>query len=84
MRYTKPPLNIEQQINSLKSRGLEISNQERAAHYIYCLNYYQLSGYESRLTELLKEYNAVDPSTMGFPLNWDKMNIWNDGDWHPN
>lgn len=45
MRYSKPPLSIEQQIDLLKSRGLDIPDQERAAHYLYHLNYYRLSGY---------------------------------------
>lgn len=45
MRYTKPPLNIEQQIELLESRGLDIPDQEQAAHYLYHLNYYRLSGY---------------------------------------
>jgi len=45
MQYTKPPLSIEQQIELLKSRGLEIPDHEQAAHYLYHLNYYRLSGY---------------------------------------
>ncbi len=41
------------------------------------------SKWESRLIELLKEHNEVEPSKMGFPNNWEKMSIWNDGHWHP-
>ena len=41
------------------------------------------SKWESRLIELLKEHNDVDPTEMGFPNDWHKMTIWNDGDWHP-
>lgn len=41
------------------------------------------SKWEERLIELLKEHSEVDPAAMGFPSVWDKMRIWNDGEWHP-
>ncbi len=45
LKYNKPPLSIDKQLELLLSRGLDISDRERAAHYLYHLNYYRLSGY---------------------------------------
>ena len=43
--YIKPPLNLLQQINLLKSRGLIIDNDEKAKHLLEHISYYRLSGY---------------------------------------
>lgn len=45
MRYQKPPLTFEQQIALLKSRGLSISDDEKAANYLSNISYYRLSAY---------------------------------------
>jgi abortive infection bacteriophage resistance protein len=43
--YTKPPLPVQDQINLLKSRGLRIPDEEKAARYLRNISYYRLSGY---------------------------------------
>jgi abortive infection bacteriophage resistance protein len=39
MKFTKPPLSIEQQIRLLQSRGMTIANPDRAARYLTHINY---------------------------------------------
>jgi len=43
--YTKPPLSVQEQINLLKSRGLQIPDESRAIRYLQNISYYRLSGY---------------------------------------
>lgn len=43
--YTKPYLSFEEQLKLLKSRGLEITNDNVALEYLRRLGYYRLSGY---------------------------------------
>lgn len=43
--FIKPFLTIEQQINQLKSRGMNFHNEEKAKYYLENLNYYRLGGY---------------------------------------
>jgi abortive infection bacteriophage resistance protein len=43
--YTKPPLSYSEQIQLLKSRGLEIENEPKALHLLEVISYYRLSGY---------------------------------------
>ena len=43
--YAKPPLTVHDQINLLKSRGLQIIDESRAARYLQNIGYYRLSGY---------------------------------------
>lgn len=45
MKFSKPPLTIDAQIEHLKQRGLAISDEARAAHYLTHLNYYRLRAY---------------------------------------
>ena len=45
MKYEKPPLAIEKHIDLLKSRGLTITNLEKARHYLMQIGYYRLSAY---------------------------------------
>jgi abortive infection bacteriophage resistance protein len=45
MKYNKPPLTIEQQVDRLAARGLAIPDKARAAHYLAHLNYYRLRAY---------------------------------------
>lgn len=44
-RYNKPHLTFEQQLELLKSRGLEVTNDNTALAYLRRLGYYRLSGY---------------------------------------
>lgn len=43
--YNKPYRTFEQQLNLLKSRGLEVTNDAMALEYLQRLGYYRLSGY---------------------------------------
>ncbi len=44
-QYVKPFLSLQQQVDLLKGRGLVITNDERAKHYLGKVNYYRLSAY---------------------------------------
>jgi abortive infection bacteriophage resistance protein len=43
--YNKPALTIDQQIDLLESRNLNIPDKEKARHYLQFISYYRLSGY---------------------------------------
>ena len=45
MQYTKPPLLIDQQIDLLISRGMEVDNRVRAVRYLNHINYYRFRAY---------------------------------------
>ncbi len=45
MNYNKPPLTIAQQIQTLKSRGLIIEDEERATRYLSFISLYRLRAY---------------------------------------
>jgi len=45
VRYSKPAESIAEQINRLIRRGMAVPDHDRAAHYLYHLNYYRLRGY---------------------------------------
>jgi abortive infection bacteriophage resistance protein len=46
MRYRKPPLSIAEQVNTLKSRGLIISDEKRAKHYLSYISLYRFRAYK--------------------------------------
>lgn len=45
MKYSKVPLSCDKHIELLKSRGLIIDDEERAAKYLGNVGYYRLTGY---------------------------------------
>ena len=45
MKYDKPALTFEKQIEMLESRGLVVPDKVRAANYLSNINYYRLSAY---------------------------------------
>ncbi|MBE0511397.1 MAG: Abi family protein [Chromatiales bacterium] len=45
MQFTKPPLDVDLQIERLAERGMFFSDREQAKHYLQHLNYYRLAGY---------------------------------------
>lgn len=72
MIYNKPPISIEDQIEKLHKRGLEINNLELAKKYFSHISYYRLVGYwwpmyenkethrfkpRSRFTDVIALYN---------------------------
>lgn len=45
IHFAKPPLPVEEQVELLQSRGLGISDPERAGRYLLSIGYYRLSAY---------------------------------------
>jgi abortive infection bacteriophage resistance protein len=45
MKYSKPPLSLDQQVDLLQSRGLAIPDRNEAVHHLKNTGYYRLSGY---------------------------------------
>ncbi len=45
MKYSKPPLSIQDQIDRLKHRGLCFNDETQAAHYLSNISYYRLRAY---------------------------------------
>ena len=45
MSTSKPALQVSQQIDLLKSRGIIFSDEGLAQHYLYNISYYRLKGY---------------------------------------
>lgn len=91
MKYTKPPLFIEQQIDLLKSRGMTIDNPARVARYLAYINYYRLRAYwlpfklispsasrPVRMRKLIEEYLPDKTASMGFPKEWRNYPLWRD------
>jgi abortive infection bacteriophage resistance protein len=45
MVYTKVATTIQQQIDQLRQRGLSITDDQQAAHFLANISYYRLEGY---------------------------------------
>jgi abortive infection bacteriophage resistance protein len=45
MKFDKPALSFEQQLDRLIERGLQVDDRARALHYLSHINYYRLAGY---------------------------------------
>jgi abortive infection bacteriophage resistance protein len=45
VKYDKPPLSIDQQVDLLISRGMNIPDRQRAGRYLTHINYYRLRAY---------------------------------------
>lgn len=45
MRYLKPPLTFEDQLDLLRQRGLTVRDPDRALHWLRNISYYRLSAY---------------------------------------
>jgi len=45
MPFTKPAIDIDAQIALLRARGLTITDEASARHYLRFIGYYRLSGY---------------------------------------
>jgi abortive infection bacteriophage resistance protein len=43
--YPKPWLTVEQQLDKLQARGLQVSDRAKALNYLHRIGYYRLSGY---------------------------------------
>lgn len=45
VEYTKPWLSVEQQIDRLASRGVDVGDRDHAAEVLRAVGYYRLTGY---------------------------------------
>lgn len=45
LRFAKPALSLEQQLDRLIDRGLSVPNRQQGLHYLRHLNYYRLGAY---------------------------------------
>lgn len=45
MKYAKPALTVEQQVEQLARRGMTVRDRERACHLLHNINYYRLRAY---------------------------------------
>lgn len=45
MRFAKPALTLDEQVDQLIGRGMRIDDRSRACHYLRHINYYRLTGY---------------------------------------
>lgn len=45
MEYTKPWLSLEQQVDRLGSRGIDVADREHAIALLRAIGYYRLTGY---------------------------------------
>lgn len=72
MRYTKPPLNFEEQAQQLIDRGLIVSDQELLTRCLSVVNYYRLSAY-------WYPFKLIDPITgmESFKPGTTFEEIWN-------
>lgn len=51
VKFEKPAITIQQQIELLKNRGLTINDEDSAAYYLQYIGYYRLSGYFRYFTD---------------------------------
>lgn len=59
MRYPKPAITFEEQLDILQQRGLTVSDRDRALHWLRHISYYRLSAYYLPF----KEGDAFRPGT---------------------
>ena len=45
MSYPKPWLSLDEQLDKLRSRGMQVSDPDKALSYLHRIGYYRLSGY---------------------------------------
>ncbi|RUR11286.1 Abi family protein [Legionella septentrionalis] len=57
--YNKPFRSFDEQLELLKSRGLEITHNDRALDYLRRLGYYRLSGYWYPFRKMLSEHTPT-------------------------
>ena len=63
--YTKPWLNIDEQLGLLQQRGLSISNEVKAREYLQRIGYYRLSGYWFAFRQRSGLFCAIHPAAPG-------------------
>ena len=75
VRYTNQAITTEQQIETLKQKGLLIDDVEQATkafYLVYWLNSISPDNkFIKNFKKLLKQYLSVNPRMMGFHNNWE-------------
>lgn len=61
--YNKPYLTFEQQLDLLKSRGLDVADDARALFYLQHIGYYRLSAYWYPMRQLVTSQGNFTPSS---------------------
>ena len=67
-QYNKPPLTYREQIELLKSRGVEFADEQRAEKHLANISYYRLSAY--MLPYKIKE-NGIITDEFKTGTTWD-------------
>ena len=67
--YTKPPLTYQQQVDLLKSRGLQFADEARAKRHLANISYYRMSAYMLPFKEANQEGEILDSFKEG--TTWD-------------
>lgn len=78
-KYNKPPLSIDQQIEKLRSRGMNISSEdeEQVRYYLTMVGYYKLSGYWFVFQNKTLKKNDSDPDHFAISISFnDIRNIY--------
>ena len=70
-KYSKPALTYDQQINLLKSRGLNIENPTRAKRHLSNVSYYRISAYMLPYKVMLADGTVTDKFIEG--TSWDDI-----------
>lgn len=70
-RYTKPPLTYQQQVELLKSRGLQFADEARAKRHLANISYYRMSAYMLPFKEANQEGEILDSFKKG--ITWDHV-----------
>lgn len=66
MRYSKPPVSLDKQLNCLKDRGLKITDESLALHYLSNISYYRLRAYTYPFQDnTVSDHPFVVPVTFG-------------------
>ena len=68
-RYTKPPLTYQQQVELLKSRGLQFADEARAKRHLANISYYRMSAYMLPFKEANQEGEILD--SFKKDITWD-------------
>lgn len=81
MKYNKLPITIENQINKLKSRGLNFINLKEAHKTLSNISYYRLRAYTYPFQNNLDikqpfKCSLAHIKEMGFPNNWLNEQLW--------
>mgnify|MGYP003312086809 FL=1 len=71
VKYTKPALTFEKQIELLKNRGLIINNEQRTVRHLANVSYYRMSAYMLPFKEVDVNGCLLDKFKEG--ATWDNV-----------